>query len=95
MFPYNMFIMKRDDFKEYINFIRVVLDEYVKIVGGDIDRRIANNKDRYLKEFRPNNSFDYQYRIGGYLAERLTNVFIMKKFKKIKAYNVKITEDKY
>lgn len=95
MFPYNMFIMKRDDFKEYINFIRVVLDEYVKIVGGDIERRIANNKDKYLKNFRPNNSFDYQYRIGGYLAERLTNVFIMKKFKKLKAYNVKITEDKY
>ena len=95
MFPYNMFIMKREDFKEYISFIRTVLDEYVKIVGTDIERRIANNKDKYLKNFRPNNSFDYQYRIGGYLAERLTNVFIMKKFKKLKAYNVKITEDKY
>lgn len=95
MFPYNMFIMKREDFKEYISFVRTVLDEYVKIVGTDIERRIANNKDKYLKNFRPNNSFDYQYRIGGYLAERLTNVFIMKKFKKLKAYNVKITEDKY
>lgn len=94
-FPYNMFIMKRDDFKEYITFIYDVLDEYLKIVGTDIIKRIGNNVEKYLKKQYPNNTIDYQYRIGGYLAERLTNLFIITHFKKLQAYPVKITEDKY
>ena len=95
MFPYNMFIMKKDDFIRYINFVKGVLDEYVKIVGTDIMKRIEDNKDKYLKNFSPNDNVDYQYRIGGYLAERLTNVFILTNFNKIKTYPVIITEDKY
>lgn len=94
-FPYNMFIMKRDNFKEYITFIYDVLDEYLKIVGTDIIKRIGNNVEKYLKNFSPNDTIDYQYRIGGYLAERLTNLFIITHFKKLQAYPVKITEDKY
>lgn len=93
--PYNMFIMKKEDFKEYIKFIFNVLDEYLKIVGTDITKRIETNKDKYLKDFYPNNTEEYQYRIGGYLAERLTNVFIMTHFKKMKTYPVIVTEDKY
>lgn len=95
IFPYNMFIMKREDFLEYIKFVKGVLDEYVKIVGTDIEGRILSNKDKYIKDFKPNNTIDYQYRIGGYLAERLTNVFIMKNFKKIAISKVVITEKKY
>ena len=95
MFPYNMFIMKREDFLEYINFIKSVLDEYLKIVGTDIVKRIEDNKEKYLKDFYPNNTIEYQYRIGGYLAERLTTVFILAKFKKVTTYKVIITEEKY
>ena len=64
-------------------------------VGVDIKKRIEDNKEKYLKDFSPNNTVEYQYRIGGYLAERLTNVFVEKHFKKIKTYGVKITEFKY
>jgi hypothetical protein len=95
LIPYNMFIMKREDFKEYIDFIFYVLDEYLKIVGTDINKRIEGNKDKYLKKFYPNDTVEYQYRIGGYIAERLTNLFMMHKFKKIKTYPVILTEDKY
>jgi hypothetical protein len=95
LIPYNMFIMKREDFKEYIDFIFSILDEYLKIVGTDINKRIESNKDKYLKKFYPNNTVEYQYRIGGYIAERLTNLFMMHKFKKIKTYPVIVTEDKY
>lgn len=95
MFPYNMFIMKREDFLEYINFIGSVLDEYVKIVGTDIVKRIEDNKGKYLKNFYPNNTIEYQYRIGGYLAERLTTVFAFTKFKKIVTCGITITEQKY
>ena len=95
LIPYNMFIMKREDFKEYIDFIFSILDEYLKIVGTDINKRIDGNKDKYLKKFYPNDTVEYQYRIGGYIAERITNIFMMHKFKKIKTYPVIVTEDKY
>jgi hypothetical protein len=38
---------------------------------------------------------EYQYRIGGCLADRLTTVFIYGNFKHIKPYDVIITENKY
>lgn len=95
MFQCNIFIMKKEDFLEYIDFIKAVLDEYVKIVGTDIMKRVEDNKDVYLKDFYPNNTVEYQSRIGAFLAERLTSVFIMSKFKKAVTYNMVITEDKY
>ena len=95
LIPYNMFIMKREDFKEYIDFIFSILDEYLKIVGTDINKRIYDNFEKYVKGFYPNNTVEYQYRIGGYAAERLSNLFMMYKFKKIKTYPVIVTEDKY
>ena len=90
-FPCNMFIMKASDFQEYINFVKGVLDKYIELVGTDIRQRIINNKNKYMKTFSPNNTIEYQYRIGGYLAERLTNVFLMSKFKKMKTYPVILT----
>lgn len=95
MFRYNMFIMKKEDFLRYIKFMRGVLDGYVDVVGTDIYKRIEDNKDKYLKDFPPNDSVEYQFRIAGYLAERLTNAFIMKNFKTIGAYDVSIMEEKY
>jgi hypothetical protein len=91
----NMFIMKKEDFNSYIKFIDSVLQKYIEMVGVDIKKRIEDNKEKYLKDFSPNDTVDYQYRIGGYLAERLTNVFAEKHFKNIKTYKVKITEYKY
>lgn len=95
MFPCNMFIMKKEDFLEYIDFVKGVLDEWVSRVGTDIMGRIEANKDKYLKDFAPNDTVEYQYRIGGYLAERLTNIFIMTKFKKVAMNEIILTEQKY
>ena len=95
LIPYNMFIMRSEDFKNYIIFINTILDEYIRIVGTDIKKRIENNKEMYLKSFYPNSTIEYQYRIGGYLAERLTNLFIMSRFKKLKAYPIIVTENRY
>ena len=99
MVPCNMFIMKRKDFKEYCNFVFGVLDKYLKIVGTDIDKRIEDNKEKYLKNiaiqgFEQNMTPEYQRRIGGFLGERLTNIFLMKKFKKMKIIDFIVTEKK-
>lgn len=95
LIPYNMFIMKSEDFKEYIKFVFDVLDEYINIIGTNVIKRIGNNVEKYLKKEKPNDTIEYQYRIGGYIAERLTNLFIMSHFKKLKIYPVIITENKY
>lgn len=94
LYPCNMFIMEKKDFKQYIDFIIDVLNEYVKRVGTDINKHIEDNKDKYLKPFYPNNTVEYQYRIGGYLGERLTSMYIQH-LGKIKTYNVIVTERKY
>lgn len=93
--PYNMFIMKQEDFQEYIKFVFDVLDEYLRIVGVSISKRIYDNYEKYIKNFYPNDTVGYQYRIGGYIGERLTNLFLMTRFKKMKTYPVIVTEDKY
>lgn len=94
-FPYNSFIMRREDFEKYRSFVWGVLQKYVDKVGTDIGQRIKDNKAKYLKKFYPNNTEEYQYRIGGYLAERLTNVFFCKWFRRVKTYGMVLTEGKY
>lgn len=95
LFPYNMFIMKREEFLEYIKFMENILDEFVNIIGKDVEKRIYDNYEKYMKDFSPNNEVWYQYRIGGYLAERLTNVWLLKNHDKIGTIGVKITSSKY
>ena len=94
-FACNIFIMRRDDFYKYREFVMGVLNKYVQEVGTDILARIEANKDKYIKKFYPNNTEEYQYRIGGYLAERLTNVFFCKWFRKVKTFGMVLTEGKY
>ena len=91
----NMSVMPTPLFIKWIDFVFGVLDELLKKTGRDIAKHIEENKDKYLKKFAPNSDPDYQYRFGGYLGERLTNVFILKEFKNICLMTVVRTEDKY
>lgn len=95
LFPYNMFIMKKDNFLEYIDFVKNILETYLQVINFDVSKRIKDNSQKYLKDYYPNNTLNYQFRIGGCLAERLTNVYIFKNFKNMKSYEVLITENKY
>lgn len=95
----NMFIMKRKDFKEYCEFIFGVLNEYLKRVGCktmyDIKKKVTFEASHYLKPFHPNNEIWYQMRIGGFLGERLLNIFVKNHFKNIKTFPIVVTEKKY
>lgn len=98
LFTNNMFIMKRNDFLEFFSFYKNIMDRYLTYIGNDIDKRIEENKSKYFKNFSyapQNNEVWYQKRIGGYIAERLLTVFVFKKFKNIKTYDIKLTEKKY
>jgi hypothetical protein len=87
--------MKKDDFLKCTKLLKSVLKDLIEVIGFDIDKRIENNKEKYLKNFYPNNTVEYQHRIYGYLLERMVGVFIVKHFKKLKWYNIIVTEDKY
>lgn len=98
LFTNNMFVMKRDDFLEFFSFYKNVIDRYLTYIGNDVDKRINDNKDKYLKNFKNNpqsGEFWYQKRIGGFISERLLTLFALKKFRKIKMYNIELTEKKY
>lgn len=93
--PCNMVIMKKNDFKKYVKFLKEVLKEFCWVYGIEPEQKVLENKEKYLKEFYPNNTVEYQRRTFAFLMERLTNIFIMKNFKNIKTYDVIVTEDKY
>lgn len=88
----NIFIMKKDDFIEYGNFVFGVLFEF--------DRRNNLNNDDDIKKFIEKNfinktkfddivnSINYQRRLEGFLLERLTNIFYNFKFKNKYEINV-------
>ena len=95
LIPGNMFIMRSEDFRKYCEFVFGVLEGYLDTVGLDIRQRIWDRRDLYLKSYYPNSTFEYQYRIGGQMAERLTGVFIFKNFKTVRTVGMKITENKY
>ena len=95
LIPGNMFIMKSEDFMVYCEFIFGVLEEYLDIVGLDIKQRIWDRRKFYIKDYYPNNTIDYQYRIGGQMVERLTGAFIFKNFKNACCVGLKVTENKY
>lgn len=88
LYPCNIFIMKKDDFKECCDFIWSVIKIYLeqeKITSyEDCVKRVENNKEDYLKNYKTyeqNGTVEYQARFVAYLIERLTNIFIRYKFK--------------
>lgn len=89
---FNMFICSRTFFNEYCEFIFGILDDYLKYHNisniNDVYQMVENDTDNYLKNIYPNNTISYQSRIGGYLSERLFNVFVALKNPKIKYFNV-------
>lgn len=75
----NLYIMPASKLKEMINLVFDVLDDFVNIVGEDIDARIKQNEGKYM--FLPASArHEYQYRMGGHLGERITSAWIDWKF---------------
>ena len=92
----NMFIMKREDFIRYCEFIFEIFDEFLNIRGfktyEDICKYIEDNSEKYLKGKGISSKIEYQSRLGGFLAERLFTVYIHHNFKKVYEQQMSFTE---
>ena len=86
LFIGNSFVMKKEDFLKYCEFIFSVLFEVAKKTNIDITddnsflERVEKNKDKYLKTSELGSKVSYQARIFGFLAERLGTLFIFHHF---------------
>lgn len=87
----NVFIMRRGDFLSLIDMIFAVLDRYLEIVGN-VSVRLQNHAEDYLHR-GIGNSLKYQYRIGGYLGERITSAYI-RTLGKRKEYDLVFTSER-
>jgi hypothetical protein len=96
LYSFNMFIMKKELFNEYCEFIFGVLGEYLnrKNISSpdDVVKMVETDKNNYLKKWEPNSKVLYQSRIGGFLAERLFTIWIAWKSLKVKSHKVVLTE---
>lgn len=78
MIPYNIGIMKVFQFKDYMKFIfKVLFNLHKKIGTNTYEERldyIKNNQDKYSGIIK-DNRIEYQARIEGFCAERLTTLY--------------------
>jgi len=85
MFIGNLFIMKKEDFFKYCEFMFDILFEFdrKKNFSSDIDVLLYLNKIY-------NNSYESyaQRRIQGFLSERISNIFFHHYFKNIKYFDI-------
>ena len=76
----------KEIFKEYCEIFFDICNEYLKHYNikniEDVYKLVENNKSKYLKDGYPGNDIKYQSRIGGFLSERIFNIFI--KWKNLK-----------
>lgn len=80
----NLFIMKKQDFLKYCEFIFDILFEFDRRNNFTSDQDLFNYvKKIYVSEFRQY----YQTRLEAFLSERIGNIFYSYHFKKIKIFN--------
>lgn len=83
-FPYNMFIFSKELFNTYCEFLFGALLNFDEKIGVKNDynkmiQHIADYREFYVeRDSYPNNTYEYQARLYGFLAERMSTAFIMK-----------------
>lgn len=77
----NMFIMKREDFNKYVEFVFGVLDKFNELnnlhTDEDVYNYVLKNKAHYTHVI----DVKYQARLQGFLMERLGTIFFTTYFK--------------
>ena len=77
IYPANVFIMKKEDFINYGDFMFQILFEFDKRNNFTSDKDV----EKFVNQNYNKSDVYSQTRLQGYLAERLSNIFYMKNFK--------------
>lgn len=92
LYTANMFVMKRNDFKQMMRFVWDLLDRWLDVVG-DVKKRILDHPDIYLSRKGRGGTLSHQFRIGGNLGERIVSAYIKAKFPDAKTFGITIAEE--
>lgn len=93
LYACNMFIVRREDFKWMMKMVFDILDKYLEVVGYGIEERIKAYPQKYHLGRPRTGVVAYQYRIGGFIGERIVNALLRYRFKNIKHYDKIITQE--
>ena len=91
LYACNMFILRRQDFREVVAQVFDILDRYLQVAGMDIEARISANPGDYHIGMNAVSTPQYQYRIGGFLGERIINAILRHRFHRIMHYKKVLT----
>lgn len=78
----NLFIMKKNDFLKFGHFLFTILEEFDKFYGFNDDKDILEFVSNH--EILKKKDISYQRRLQGFVLERLSQIFFMHNFKRIK-----------
>ena len=96
-YPCNIFILKREMFNEWCEFMFGVLGKFDEIRGfktdDDILKYVIDNHQEYtLNKGGQNGEINYQTRIEAFLSERLSTIFFTKNIKNPYMVDMMLTE---
>lgn len=96
--PCNIFILKKEMFCSWCEFVFGILGEFDEQMGFktdlDVYNHVVNNMDKYVdgKGGLPNSSTAYQSRVQAFLMERLSTIFFHKNAKNPYMADMVLTE---
>jgi hypothetical protein len=71
----DLFIMKREDFYKYVDFVFSVIDEFDKITGCKTPEEYSNHVRENYSNYINNYNIRYQSRFPGFIMERLSGFY--------------------
>lgn len=86
-----MYILRRGDFKQLVSLMWNVANEFIKRIGGDIDKHVAEHASCYNMQLA---GPEYHRRVGGSFAERIASAWIDWRFPEAETFPLAITAEK-
>lgn len=93
-YPCNIFVMKKEMFVSWCNFVFGVLNIFDVINNFSDDNDILRHVERHISDYHNVNA-EYQSRIEAFLSERLSTIFMVKNIKKPYLQDIILTESHY
>lgn len=94
MHPGSLHIMETEEWKEMVAVAWDVANEWLKRIGGDIDKRIEANPEKYHIGEHPIMDQPNERRVGGNICERIVSAWADWKHPNVALYPLVVTAEK-